>query len=251
MGHCPPRCGRAVVGDDAAHQRQIRGVAELHRHGQLQLVARRGEDRRDGEALLRAALGEKHRCQDREHQAGSDGQPQLADARNDGVASHGSTRTTTCLSAPIRALAPNEMEIGAMHPPLQLIQFVAAGRKLSCYARAPGRTSRCDSRLAPDASRGTGHGKPARPDMPHPLWTPNPARSAQTTLAAFSSWLAARAGTAARRFRRAASVLDRRFGRVLVGALGFCGDCRRQGRSRPISSMETECRGRRSSRTHG
>ena len=30
--------------------------------------------------------------------------------------------------------------------------------------------------------------------MPHPLWTPDPERCAQTTLTAFSSWLSARAG---------------------------------------------------------
>jgi acetoacetyl-CoA synthetase len=30
--------------------------------------------------------------------------------------------------------------------------------------------------------------------MPHPLWTPDPARSAHTTLAAFSTWLSARVG---------------------------------------------------------
>jgi acetoacetyl-CoA synthetase len=30
--------------------------------------------------------------------------------------------------------------------------------------------------------------------MPHPLWTPDPDRSARTTLSAFSSWLSARAG---------------------------------------------------------
>jgi acetoacetyl-CoA synthetase len=34
----------------------------------------------------------------------------------------------------------------------------------------------------------------SRPAMPHPLWTPDPARSARTALTAFSSWLSERTG---------------------------------------------------------
>ena len=148
VGHRPPRGGRAVVGDDAAHQRQVRSVAELHGHRQHEPVARRRKDRRAGEALLRAALGEIHRRQDREHQAGNEGQPQLADARDDGVASHGSTRTTTCLPAPIRAPCPrgDGNRRDASTAAANTIRCRRA--QASCYARAPGRTSRCDSRLA-------------------------------------------------------------------------------------------------------
>src|SRR5262245_59574207 len=79
-----------------------------------------------------------------------------------------------------------------MHRTRQLIQFVAPLRKRTCYGLAPGHAPVLRFHIRRQRQRTEHAEELARPAMPHPLWTPDPRRSTQSTLAAFSSWLSKR-----------------------------------------------------------
>src|SRR5262245_17531294 len=70
-------------------------------------------------------------------------------------------------------------------------------------------------------NRETCHAPPPVDTRPRPFGSDNPRGFCVLAVGA--------RGTAARRLRRTAPVLDRRVGRVMVGPLGFCRGIRRQG----------------------
>ena len=234
------RAGRRVaVGiEGAAAERQIGSGAQADRRRDHVHVARRGHHGVARERLVGGAGAEEHRRKDGEQQTGKRRENERGEAGNDVLASH-AVDFSLALSG--RAGAASHVGYGQLPAAVRACDPICFYKPVpssaSCSAQHNAFFLSTRTRTTPPGALIARYDKKNQPNplqdqaMSDPLWRPEKARAAQTTLGAFSVWMASRAAKPFADYEELHRYSTRAPWRVLVGAVGLRRRGRRQGRA--------------------